>query len=91
MIRETSRIKLQITPETYFDLPDFLFSSSQNLESCKYLFPNEDIYIANLNPSFISTLFKSYTYLLYLYSTKSMKFLSISFISCGATFGIAFS
>ena len=75
-----SRIKLQITPETYFDLPDFLFSSYQNFESCKYLFPKDDIYIANLNPSLISTFVNSYTYLLYFSSIKSKKFVSNSFI-----------
>ena len=89
--RETNLIKLQMIPETYFDLPDFLFSSSQNFESCKYLLPNDDISIANFSPYFISTLYKRSTYLLYFYSINSMKLASNSFMSSRSIFGIFLS
>ena len=50
---------------TVLVLPDFLFYSSQNLLSCKYLFPIDDISIAAFNPYLIYTLFNNYTYLRY--------------------------
>lgn len=46
-------------------LPVALCYYSQNLVYCKYLFPNEEIYIAAFNPYLISTLFNNYTYLRY--------------------------
>ena len=46
-------MKLQMTPMTNLVLPDFLLSSSQNLESCRYLLPIDDIYIANFKPYLI--------------------------------------
>lgn len=54
-------------PITNFVRPNAFVSGYQNLLSCKYLFPSEDISMAAFKPYFISTLFKSYTYFLYFY------------------------
>lgn len=64
-INDNNLIKLQITAITMAVLPVALCYYSQNLVYCKYLFPNEEIYIAAFNPYLISTLFNNYTYLRY--------------------------
>lgn len=51
--KETNLMKLQITPIINYVLFDAIFYFYQNFESCRYLFPNDDINIANLNPYFI--------------------------------------
>lgn len=58
-INEINLMKLQITPITTLVLPDALTYGYQNLVSCKYLFPIEDISMAALSPYLIYTLFNS--------------------------------
>lgn len=64
-IRETNLMKLQMSAMMMEVLPDFRCSSSQNLESCRYLLPREEIYIPSLRPSLSSTPLSSSMYLEY--------------------------
>lgn len=77
-INEISLKKLQITPMAILVLPNVLAYGSQNLVSCKYLFPSEEIYMAALSPYLIYTLFKSSVYFLYFSSINFTNSLSFS-------------
>lgn len=91
-------MKLLIIDMTVIDLNKFnvylfdsIFSFSQNLESCRYLLPKDEISIEILRPSLISTLSHASRYFMYFFSTVFKKSWSMSFKLSKLTVGIILS